>query len=162
MLTDQQKLALQEARNRYLKKKYDAAPSVACKCGCGETIKSLDKYGRQKDYVQGHGHRKYADPKQYKIEYYKRHADELVFKKRIRRTEKKVELILYKGGKCIACQLAYNGKNGAIFEFHHLKDKKFGICSHLADYSMTNLKKEADKCELLCGNCHAMEHSGEF
>jgi hypothetical protein len=68
---------------------------------------------------------------------------------------KKVELVEYKGGKCEKC--GYNKCIEAL-EFHH-KDptqKDFNISSH--SYSSKRMKDEADKCLLLCANCHREEH----
>ena len=42
------------AKERYYKKVYDAAPDIECQCGCGILIKSKDKYGRNKSFVNGH------------------------------------------------------------------------------------------------------------
>jgi hypothetical protein len=69
--------------------------------------------------------------------------------------EKKEILIGYKGGKCEFC--GYSKCNNAL-EFHH-KDptkKDFNISSH--SYSFDRMKLEADKCLLLCANCHREEH----
>lgn len=71
---------------------------------------------------------------------------------------RKKQLIEYKGGKCIVC--GYNKCEKAL-EFHHIdpQNKKFG----LANTGITKielLKKEADKCILLCSNCHVELHAG--
>jgi hypothetical protein len=74
------------------------------------------------------------------------------------RKQRKKELIEYKGGKCIICD--YNKCIKAL-EFHHVNpsEKKFGI----ANATVTNielLKEEADKCVLVCSNCHMEIHAG--
>jgi DNA-binding CsgD family transcriptional regulator len=71
------------------------------------------------------------------------------------RRKRKIELLEYKGGKCIVC--GYNKSNYAL-QFHHLdKDKKdFTIGSR--NYSLEIMKKEADKCILVCANCHFEIH----
>jgi|GEM_PF-5131858 len=44
-------------------------------------------------------------------------------------------------------------------EFHHLRDKKFNIADvGQINMSMAKLLKEIAKCELICANCHAIEH----
>lgn len=65
-------------------------------------------------------------------------------------------LIQYKGGKCIVC-----GYNRVALDFHHLDPnmKDFGIGT-IGSYSLDMLKKEADKCVLLCANCHREFHAG--
>lgn len=75
---------------------------------------------------------------------------------RIRRYRTKVAAVQYKGGCCNRC-----GWTGSIaaFEFHHInEDKEFNIGS-AANKSWSIVKKEVEKCELLCANCHHIEHS---
>jgi predicted HNH restriction endonuclease len=47
-----------------------------------------------------------------------------------------------------------------VLTFHHIdpKDKKFGIGNKLTS-PIEQLKTEADKCKVLCANCHLIEHS---
>lgn len=71
------------------------------------------------------------------------------------RKRKKIELVEYKGGKCERCD--YHKSLNAL-TFHH-KDpslKDFTISSK--SYSIERLKKEVDKCILLCSNCHIELH----
>ena len=74
----------------------------------------------------------------------------------IKRRAIKKALIEYKGSKCERC--GYNKCLRAL-EFHHLdpNEKDFGI-SRCLTKSMAELKKEVDKCQLLCSNCHAEVH----
>ena len=69
--------------------------------------------------------------------------------------KKKIELVEYKGGKCERC--GYNKCIEAL-EFHHLDPTKkdFNVSAH--SYSSKRMKDEADKCLLLCSNCHREEH----
>lgn len=69
--------------------------------------------------------------------------------------QKKLDLIEYKGGCCEVC--GYN-KCSAALEFHHKdpKGKDFAISSH--SYSFEKMKKEVDKCMLVCSNCHREIH----
>jgi 5-methylcytosine-specific restriction endonuclease McrA len=77
-------------------------------------------------------------------------------RKTIRRRERKTSLVLYKGGCCEIC--GYNKYIGAL-EFHHTNPtiKEFGIAQCI-DRTLDSLKKEVDKCQLLCRNCHAEAH----
>ena len=70
--------------------------------------------------------------------------------------DKKRKLIEYKDGKCIKC--GYNKCDQAL-TFHHRdpKKKEFGIANHMR-YTLKALKKEVDKCDLLCANCHYEVH----
>lgn len=69
----------------------------------------------------------------------------------------KQQLIEYKGGKCECC--GYNVCIEAL-EFHHLNpsEKDFQISG--TSKSFETLKKEADKCILVCSNCHREIHAG--
>jgi 5-methylcytosine-specific restriction endonuclease McrA len=68
---------------------------------------------------------------------------------------KKIELVEYKGGKCVRC--GYNKCIEAL-EFHHRnpKEKDFSISSNSMGFE--KMKLESDKCDLLCANCHREEH----
>lgn len=45
-------------------------------------------------------------------------------------------------------------------EFHHYKgSKKFNIGKSIAVKSWSTVRKELKKCELLCSNCHRVEHA---
>lgn len=78
----------------------------------------------------------------------------------IKRRAIKQMLIQYKGGKCEKC--GYNKCSRAL-EFHHLdpNEKDFGLSKCLTK-NISNLKAEADKCILLCSNCHAEIHQELF
>lgn len=44
-------------------------------------------------------------------------------------------------------------------EFHHVDDnKEFGLSAKGVTISLARLKVEADKCDLLCANCHRELH----
>jgi aconitase B len=75
------------------------------------------------------------------------------------RFKKKSLLIAYKGGKCENCNY---DKNQAALSFHHLdpKEKDFEISGKHC-LSLERLKKEVDKCSLLCLNCHAETHANQ-
>lgn len=71
------------------------------------------------------------------------------------RVKKKLVLVEYKGGKCERC--GYSKCIHAL-EFHHLNplEKDFNISS--SSKPIEELKKEVDKCQLLCANCHREVH----
>lgn len=76
----------------------------------------------------------------------------------LRRRRIKLKAVEYLGGKCSVC--GYNKCIDAL-EFHH-KDptqKDFGISQYGATHSWNKLKKELDKCVLLCSNCHRELHA---
>lgn len=76
---------------------------------------------------------------------------------KIRRYRSKVLAIDLKGGVCNRC--GWSG-NIAAFEFHHMEseEKDFTI-SNVANRAWEIIEIELNKCELLCSNCHRIEHS---
>lgn len=78
--------------------------------------------------------------------------------KTFRRKRKEI-LVEYKGSKCEIC--GYN-KCIASLEFHHLdpneKDFTIGSSNNRLNRTLETDKKEADKCILLCSNCHREIH----
>lgn len=71
------------------------------------------------------------------------------------RVRTKQKLVEYKGGEC--CRCGYKKETKAL-TFHHLdpKEKDFNISGK--SWSFERLKKEVDKCVLLCANCHIEIH----
>lgn len=73
-----------------------------------------------------------------------------------RRWKSKIELVEALGGKCNRC--GFVGHPG-VFHFHHTDpDKK----SHEVNGNKlltSDRWEEIKKCELLCANCHQIEHS---
>jgi len=72
----------------------------------------------------------------------------------------KQQVAIYAGGCCRDCGLIYTVNNSPVFEFHHLDPlvKSFNICNELQMQPMDIIKKEIDKCDLLCANCHRLRH----
>jgi hypothetical protein len=58
--------------------------------------------------------------------------------------------------KCSKCE----EDHPAVIDFHHHFGKKeCGISKMVADgYSVVSIKKELDKCHVLCSNCHRKVH----
>ena len=103
--------------------------------------------------IDRHTLSKYLEIKRYsKVE----KREQRIVKKKEYRVNVKKKSVEYKGGKCIIC--GYN-KHYSALDFHHRnpKDKDFQISG--GTKSFENLKKELDKCDLLCKNCHAEVHS---
>lgn len=57
--------------------------------------------------------------------------------------------------KCNRCGIS----DHRVLQFHHHRDKENEISTMLSrGFSLTKIKLEADKCEVLCANCHQIEH----
>jgi hypothetical protein len=74
---------------------------------------------------------------------------------KIRRYRTKKLAVALLGGKCKRC--GFKGHH-SIFDFHHRENKDFNIGS-AANKSWTVIETELKKCDLLCSNCHRLEHS---
>jgi len=76
------------------------------------------------------------------------------------RHKRKDILLKYRGGECAHCRLSYTGDNGYLFDFHHTNplEKLFSLETTNLTRAMALLYTEADKCMILCSNCHRTEH----
>ena len=74
-----------------------------------------------------------------------------------RRRKLKQMVVEYKGGKCEIC--GYTRYVGA-FDLHHRdgSKKEFGLSMRGLTRSWEKIKAEADKCALVCANCHREIH----
>lgn len=82
-------------------------------------------------------------------------------KKAVSKRRKKLkELVIeYKGGKCQLC--GYDRCPNALDLHHTDKEKKdFSLSKDGLTRSWARTKKEADKCILVCANCHRELHAG--
>lgn len=77
---------------------------------------------------------------------------------RYKHKELQAKAIEYGGGKCKICGYS---KCFAALEFHHIDptQKNFEP-SKAYKKKWETLKKELDKCALLCANCHREVHAG--
>ena len=79
-----------------------------------------------------------------------------------RGNERRTRLIEMKGGRCQMCSYK---RNQAALSFHHVRPetKSFQIdLRRCSNCSWDRLIEEAEKCQLLCLNCHAELHNPTF
>lgn len=76
-----------------------------------------------------------------------------------RREKIKEMAVEYKGGKCIICGY-HKCKNALCFHHVHPEDKSFSIASKGITRAWATVKKELDKCVLVCSNCYSEIHAG--
>lgn len=76
-----------------------------------------------------------------------------------RRRKVKAILVTEAGGRCRLC--GYDRYLGSL-EFHHLDphEKRMGLSYKGAALALATLRAEAQKCVLLCANCHAEVEAG--
>lgn len=153
-----------KSRRKRFNKIYEEAPIIKCACGCGTDMKSKDKYGRDRKYVSAaHANKIYDDPTQFKREWNHRNREARYQIKKAYGRKRKVQLIKLKGGKCMKCGVEYDGTNATIFDMHHKDPSKKRMplnIGTLQNIAFATVLKELDKCDLLCSNCHRIEHTG--
>jgi ribosomal protein L44E len=84
----------------------------------------------------------------------KRNAKTYRWQKR-HRLSRKAQLVLERGGRCVDC--GYSGSLNAL-DFHHRdpSSKEFGLGRFTG--SLARYRTEAEKCDLVCTNCHRLRH----
>jgi len=72
--------------------------------------------------------------------------------------DKKSRLVVYKGGKCFDCGRIFPQ---CCYDFDHRdpNQKSFGISQRMG-LPLEELMIEADKCDLVCSNCHRIRTAG--
>ncbi len=73
---------------------------------------------------------------------------------------KKLEMLEYKGNKCVDCELKVKDSHPCVFDFHHLdpNEKDVNLFKTIKTKKWEEIKKELDKCVILCSNCHRIRH----
>lgn len=101
-------------------------------------------------YCKHHGETNFVFESSTKYYRCKKCRSEAVSKKR-KRT--KLDLVKHFGGKCKICNYS---KCVEALEFHHLDSttKQFGISAKGFTKAYNKLLEEANKCILVCANCH--------
>ena len=136
------KLGLKTQNNLY-NKRYDGIPETKHCTRC-DTEKSSEEFYRRRD---GTDISSYCKP--------------CSISQTVERQQKFKRLAVeYKGGSCKHC--GYNRYLGTL-EFHHLDptQKDFSLAHARLTTFGDKVKKELDKCILLCSNCHREQHARE-
>lgn len=100
--------------------------------------------------------KKYCDNKRVKLNEIEKQKNKVSAVTKRRRKIKQLA-VEYKGGCCVRC--GYNKYFGAL-EFHHLDPSKkdFSLSAKGHCIGWDKVKKELDKCILVCSNCHKEIH----
>jgi hypothetical protein len=84
------------------------------------------------------------------------------FQKRILQAHRRQRNRQYKEDflKTSKCELCGNS-DFRVLDFHHLRDKKSEVSLLISNSSIGTIKKEMEKCRILCANCHRILHYNE-
>ncbi|MBV6446331.1 MAG: hypothetical protein IFNCLDLE_02623 [Ignavibacteriaceae bacterium] len=98
-------------------------------------------------------------------DWYNRHKVELreFYKEKNNKRKNEIKAYLKKiklDKSCVRCGFS----DPRALEYHHTKgNKEFEIATAInMGYSIERINKEIEKCELICANCHRIEHSQLF
>lgn len=153
------------AKQRHAKRKHEGAPLIDCACGCGEKLKAFDRHARPATFVNGHNKRRYTGKDATRV------AATMRWKARNPAKVREAKIAFYqkrktmavelKGSECVYCGLKHDGKNSAVFDFHHLDPayKEANISKMLTNVAWERTVKELEQCVLACANCHRMIHN---
>lgn len=117
-------------------------------------------YQKNRERILVQEKEKYAlDPdkyKEYQKEYRQKNRQWITEKNKQKRKEKLRALIQFLGDKCSKCEQTFPD---CVYDFHHVdpETKTFTIGEHMGK-AIKTLKQEAEKCVLLCSNCHRITH----
>lgn len=130
-------------------------------CALPKSLDNFGKYYRTKDGLQN----KCKSCKQlYDNDFYNKKTKEeksLKYVKQVERLKIAKEFIIkfLSNKNCVKC----SENRMPALDFHHLRDKKFNISDGIKNgYSLDRIKKEIDKCEIMCSNCHRVETAETF
>lgn len=97
-----------------------------------------------------------AYQKEYGQAWYARNKEKKILDQECRRAEARKKFLLYRATqKCNRCGYS----DFRALHFHHLGDKHMSVSQMVKDgYAWKRILTEIEKCEVLCANCHAIEH----
>ena len=79
----------------------------------------------------------------------------------LRRKNIKIKALEYKGWCCFKCGLI-DKEFPQIYDFHHIDPRQKDFSISKSNLTFEKIKKELDKCIVLCANCHRKEHVKDF
>ena len=133
---------LKTKNNKYNRKYKKSYANVLKYCPICEKKKELDEF-----YPRS------ADDRKHEPCGYCKTCSNAYHTKRVRRV--KIRMIGYKGGECVDCKKTLFDFHPDLFDFHHRDSTQKDINFNRIKYQKWDyIKKELDKCNLMCSNCH--------
>ncbi len=94
--------------------------------------------------------------KEYRRKWYDLHKTSE--KKYVRIRKRRIREWIRDYKKSLKCSICFEN-HPATIDFHHKYNKKFEIGYMVANgYSISRIKEELEKCQVLCSNCHRKLH----
>lgn len=101
-----------------------------------------------------------ARSKKYYLENHDKHIKNIIRRNKEQETRIKTWVASYlRNNNCVDC----NENNIVVLEFDHLKNKEFNISTMIhRRFSILRIKKEIEKCEVVCANCHRIRTAKQY
>ena len=128
------------------------------KCITCEEVLPLDNFGICKRNTDGYNNKCKKCKRKYDNKYYNNKSEKEKNRKyqlqKDRLTEIRKFIFDYLSDKKCKCGESHI----ATLDFHHIGEKSFNIsCGVRAGLSLDKIKKEIEKCVIMCANCHRKE-----
>ena len=122
-------------------------------CAMCKVEKGLEEFSNKLSRSGKAQKQPYCKPcnREYHKQHYQNNKKEYLQKNKNYAKENKQRLLQYlRQHDCKDC----GTKDYRVFEFDHLRDKKFGISTKIKSLCWETLLTEIEKCEIVCCNCH--------
>lgn len=97
---------------------------------------------------------------EYRKDYYRRNKEKV--KSRIASRQKQIYEWFKEYKSNLSCEKCGFNDHIAALDFHHIANKERNISAMASQgFAKETIIEEIDKCEVLCKNCHAIEHHGD-
>lgn len=101
-------------------------------------------------------HEKQSYAYQKKIEKYKKTCKD--YRATLKEQNQKLLWDFFLQNPCVKC----GENNPIVLEMDHLRDKKYNIADIIFSHTWVSIKKEMEKCQVLCANCHKKKNAKDF
>jgi len=113
----------------------------------------------KKEYMKQYYKDNRKEKLRYREQYYEKNHEEILTKQRQFYKERHQFTDDYKLSK--GCSICGYNKCASALDFHHNGDKEFNVSRSIQEGKrLFDVKKEMEKCDVLCANCHRELHAG--
>lgn len=127
-----------------------------CLCKQDLPVSRFKKNKSRKDGLQSQCSECHA---KYRREHYQKNRQKYLDKSHDRRLQYRKQYHDWlRQQKCVDCGI----DDIRVLELDHQRDKEFNVSQKAGILSWESLKKEIDKCEVVCANCHRIRTAEQF